>query len=71
MKLFGLVIAELGMFNVRIAYRRYSNEYLPFVVFRAGCYGTLLLQRAIIMMPFVCNALQRAFNWNLERQTRI
>ena len=59
------------MFNVRIARRGYSNENLPFVVFHVGCYDALLLQRAIIMTPFVCNALQRALNWDLERQTRI
>ncbi len=41
------------------------------VVFRAGCYAVLLQQRAIIMTPFVCNALQGALNWNLKRTRRI
>ncbi len=54
------------MFNIRIAHHMYSNEYLPFVVFHADCYGALLLQRAIIMTPFGCNALQGALNWILE-----
>ena len=59
------------MFNVRIARRGYINEYLLFVVFRAGCYGALLLQRAIIMTPFIYNAPQRALKWNIKSLTRI
>ncbi len=59
------------MFSNRIACRGHSNKYLHFIVFRAGCYGALLLQRAIIMMPFGCNALQETLNWNIKRITRI
>ncbi len=44
------------MFNDRMMRRGYSIEYLPFVVFGPGCYDALLLQCAIIMTPFVCNA---------------
>ncbi len=54
------------MFTVRIAHREYSYEYLPFVVFRTGCHGALLLQNAIIMTPFFCNPLQVALNWNVK-----
>ncbi len=40
--------------NVWIVRHGCSNEYLPFVVFCAGCYGALI--RSIIMTPFACNA---------------
>ncbi len=71
MRLIGPVVDELWMFSGRIAHHEHSNKYLPFVVFRAGCYGAMLLQRAIIMTPFGCNALQRALNWNIKRITHI
>ncbi len=45
MELFGQVVAELSLLKVTIAHRGHSNKYLPFVVFHAGCYGTLLLQK--------------------------
>ncbi len=59
------------MFSNRIACRGHSNKYLPFVVFCAGCYGALLLQHAIIMTRFSCNALQETLNSNIKQITRI
>ncbi len=72
MKLFGLVVAELYLFNVREARSWHSKQYPLVFVFCPVCYGTLLVQRAVNFMTlFGCNASQKALNWNTKVETSI